>query len=446
VKVKKRIIDVAAEAVKCFERDDQKVAKKVAADEMKTKVVTKKMDSDKRKQKKSTKKELVKAESTEVAPNRVVHEKCAEEKVGKKASPTLVKKDKIGSAEKINTGKVNVEPKNIREVDAKPVPGVGSPPEGEARLPAPLTEEELLSVCWRWTVGLRTYLENLANFLASFQDIRMEEGNLLTFEFPFRGLLERTLAALATEETGSVAKLRQGKQQVRLGLAADCLPRWCWSRSGLRTHVRPGAAGGARPRARGGRGGRAGGGPRLVGLQAGLPQGAHRPLPAARAARPAEQPQLPVPADEAASGPGPRRPRLPHGHHARWQCLPRGGADLQPRLEIGQDRQVRRPDDGSRTWLPRFVEVTVGRNGLTVAFACLPDLQAALGKFCGPARRHHHPSHQAGPRPHLLARACHHQHGGWRGPAGARAGAAGQANVNHFNFIRSCPRFPFIIA
>ena len=274
--MKKRIIDVAAEAVKCFERDDQKVAKKVAADEMKTKVVTKKMDSDKRKQKKSTKKELVKAESTEVAPNRVVHEKCAEEKVGKKASPTLVKKDKIGSAEKINTGKVNVEPKNICEVDAKPVPGVGSPPEGEARLPAPLTEEELLSVCWRWTVGLRTYLENLANFLASFQDIRMEEGNLLTFEFPFRGLLERTLAALATEETGSVAKLRQGKQQVRLGLAADCLPRWCWSRSGLRTQVRPGAARGARPRARGARGGRAGGGPRLVGLQAGLHQGAHR--------------------------------------------------------------------------------------------------------------------------------------------------------------------------
>ena len=26
----------------------------------------------------------------------------------------------------------------------------------------------------------------------------------------------------------------------------------------------------------------------------------------------------------------------------------------------------------------------MGRNGLTVAFACLPDLQAALGKFCGP--------------------------------------------------------------
>jgi hypothetical protein len=103
------------------------------------------------------------------------------------------------------------------------LPGVVSPPEGEARLPAPLTEEELLSVCWQRTGGLRTYLENLANFLASFQDIRMEEGNLLTFEFPFRGLLERTLAALATEETGSVAKLRQGKQQVRLGLAADCL-------------------------------------------------------------------------------------------------------------------------------------------------------------------------------------------------------------------------------
>jgi hypothetical protein len=112
------------------------------------------------------------------------------------------------------------------------LPGVVSPPEGEARLPAPLTEEELLSVCWQRTGGLRTYLENLANFLASFQDIRMEEGNLLTFEFPFRGLLERTLAALVTEETGSVAKLRQGKQQVRLGLAADCLPRWCWSRSG----------------------------------------------------------------------------------------------------------------------------------------------------------------------------------------------------------------------
>ena len=40
---------------------------------------------------------------------------------------------------------------------------------------------------------------------------------------------------------------------------------------------------------------------------------------------------------------------------------------------------------GSKTWLPRCAEVTVGRNGLTVAFACLPDLQVALGKFCGPA-------------------------------------------------------------
>ena len=35
----------------------------------------------------------------------------------------------------------------------------------------------------------------------------------------------------------------------------------------------------------------------------------------------------------------------------------------------------------SKTWFPRCAEVTVGRNGLTVAFACL---QAALGKFCSP--------------------------------------------------------------
>ena len=80
-----------------------------------------------------------------------------------------------------------------------------------------LSEAELFSICWKKNVGIHQYLDSLVTFLVNFSDVKVVEVNhKFSIVFPDRKLLEETLSLKAAEETNSVYKLRQGKQQVLL--------------------------------------------------------------------------------------------------------------------------------------------------------------------------------------------------------------------------------------
>ena len=51
-------------------------------------------------------------------------------------------------------------------------------------IPAILSEDQLLSICWKKTGNLTTYLSNLVAFLANFPDLKVEENENVELVFP----------------------------------------------------------------------------------------------------------------------------------------------------------------------------------------------------------------------------------------------------------------------
>ena len=54
----------------------------------------------------------------------------------------------------------------------------------EAKRGATLSEDQLLSIRWKKTGNLTTYLHNLATFLGNFPDLKVEEGENVALVFP----------------------------------------------------------------------------------------------------------------------------------------------------------------------------------------------------------------------------------------------------------------------
>ena len=83
----------------------------------------------------------------------------------------------IGKEESDGTIQQEVEPKEDIIDETKAPDGDGS---------AILTEDQLLSIKWKKTSTLTSYLRSLANFLGNFPDLKVDENEKVELVFPSR--------------------------------------------------------------------------------------------------------------------------------------------------------------------------------------------------------------------------------------------------------------------